>query len=103
MMGKLADGRYTKDEWLAEGERRFGPYHEDWKFVCPKCGNVASGQDFKRAGAKPNAMYCECIGRYLKHKGCDWAAYGLFDICTVHVDGQPVFEFAPADGEVEAK
>ena len=44
-------------------------------------------------------MYCECIGRHVPGKGCDWAAYGLFDICTVHVDGQPVFEFAPLEEE----
>lgn len=86
---------YTRDEWLAEGEKRFGKNFEDWKFKCPRCGNVASGKDFKEAGVKePNVMYCECIGRYVKRKGCDWAAYGLFDICRVHVDGNPVFEFA---------
>lgn len=85
---------YTKEEWLAEGRRRFGETIEDWKFRCPKCGNVASGREFKNAGAESNAIYCECIGRYLKKKGCNWAAYGLFDICNVHVDGNPVFEFA---------
>ena len=85
---------YTKEEWLAEGERLFGEHIEDWKFKCPRCGNIASGQEFKDVGAESNSMYCECIGRYLKRKGCDWAAYGLFDICTVHVIGTPVFEFA---------
>lgn len=85
---------YTKEEWLAEGERLFGEHIEDWKFKCPKCGNIASGQEFKDVGAESNSMYCECIGRYLKRKGCDWVAYGFFDICTVHVDGIPVFEFA---------
>ena len=85
---------YTKEEWLAEGKRLFGDRLVDYRFRCPKCGNVASGQEFKDAGAGPNAMCCECIGRHVKGKGCDWAAYGLFDICTVHVDGQPVFEFA---------
>ena len=85
---------YTKDEWLVEGKRLFGKHIEEWKFKCPKCGNIASGQEFKDAGAESNSMYCECIGRYVKKKGCDWAAYGLFDICNVHVDGTPVFEFA---------
>lgn len=93
-MTKEANKSYTKEEWLAEGKKRFGEYYEDYKFRCPRCGNVASGQEFKTAGAKPPAMCCECIGRYVKGKGCDWAAYGLLDICTVHVDGQPVFEFA---------
>ena len=91
---------FTKDEWLAEGAKLFGANFEDWKFKCPKCGNVAYGKDFKDAGVNPNAMYCECIGRHVKGKGCDWAAYGLFDICTVHVDGHPVFEFA-AEKSVE--
>lgn len=88
---------YTKDEWLAEAERLFGKYYEDYRFQCPHCGNIASGKEFKDAGCDPNAMYCECIGRHVKGKGCDWAAYGLFDICTVHVDGLPVFEFAPLE------
>lgn len=85
---------YTAEQWLAEGKHRFGEDFEDWKFVCPKCGNVASGMEFKALGADINVIYTECIGRYDKNKGCDWAAYGLFDICTVHVDGQPVFDFA---------
>ena len=84
----------TAEEWREEGKRRFGPDPEDWKFVCPKCGRVNTGEEFKAAGAKPDSMYCECIGRWDKSKGCDWAAYGLFDICTAEVEGQPVFEFA---------
>lgn len=85
---------YTLEEWMAEGQRRFGKNYEDWKFKCPRCGNIAAGIEFRNAGADINAIYCECIGRHLKKKGCDWAAYGLFDICSVHVDGKPVFEFA---------
>ena len=84
----------TAAEWRAEGERRFGPHPEDWKFKCPRCGRINTGQEFKDAGAKPDSMYCECIGRHDKTKGCDWAAYGLFDICTTEVEGQPVFDFA---------
>ena len=90
---------YTKEEWLAEGEKLFGKNFENWKFKCLKCGNIASGKEFKAAGQNPNAMYCECIGRHVKDKGCDWAAYGLFDICKVHVDGNPVFEFAIEEEE----
>lgn len=84
---------YTVDEWRKIGTSLFGKDPENWKFVCPHCGNVASGIEFKEAGADINSIYCECIGRYVKDKGCDWAAYGLFDICTVHVDGNPAFEF----------
>lgn len=94
---KSMKAEYTKEEWLAEGEKLFGNDYVNYKFKCPQCGNVASGQEFKDAGTSPSAMYCECIGRHVEGKGCDWAAYGLFDICKVHVDGQPVFEFAPEE------
>lgn len=85
---------YTLEQWKDKGEALFGKEPENWKFKCPKCGNVASGQEFKDVGQGPNSMYCECIGRYVKGKGCDWAAYGLFNICKDTVNGQPVFEFA---------
>lgn len=90
---------YTQKEWLAEGTKLFGTDYTNYRFKCPRCGNVATGQEFKDAGKDVNAMYCECIGRHVKDKGCDWAAYGLFDICKVHVDGIPVFEFAPMPEE----
>lgn len=86
-------------EWRKEGERRFGKNPEDWKFKCPACGRINTGQEFRDAGAEPDSMYCECIGRYDESKGCNWAAYGLFDICTVEVEGQPVFEFAEEEDE----
>lgn len=85
---------YNRREWIDKGKELFGENYDDWRFVCPQCGNVATGKEFKELGVNPNAMYCTCIGRHVKDKGCDWAAYGLFDICKVHVDGQPVFEFA---------
>ena len=93
----------TPEEWRKEGRRRFGPDPENWKFICPACGRVNTGQEFKDAGAEPDSMYCECIGRYDKSKGCNWAAYGLFDICTIEVAGNPVFDFAEADDEGERK
>ena len=93
MNGKI----FTLEEWQAEGKRRYGENIEDWKFKCPHCGNIASGKEFKDAGAEPNDMYQTCIGRHTKGKGCDWAAFGLFDICKVHVKSGdkeiPVFEF----------
>ena len=96
----------THEEWLAEGKRLFGEDFTKWRFKCPKCGHVATGQDFKDAGLKPDIMYSCCIGRFKPGVGCDWAAYGLFDICTVHVmSGEkliPVFEFAPIEKGGEA-
>ena len=95
---KFKKTEYTVDEWKEEGKRLFGGTdYTKYRFKCPHCGNIASGQEFKDAGADPNAIYCECIGRYIKGKGCDWAAYGFLDICKVYVDGQPVFEFAPEE------
>lgn len=84
----------TAEEWREEGSRRFGLAPEGWKFVCPACGRVNTGQEFKDAGAEPKDMYQCCIGRFDKTKGCDWAAFGLFDICNTEVEGIPVFDFA---------
>lgn len=89
----------TVADWRSEGVRRFGEHFVNWKFKCPRCGRVNTGQEFKDAGAEPNSMYCECIGRYDKTKGCDWAAYGFFDICTTEVAGDPVFDFADPEEE----
>lgn len=82
----------------------------DCRFKCPRCGNVATMQDFKDLGVNPERAAKECIGRIRPAKmaggefeagpdgGCDWAAYGLLDICVVHVEVEgkriPVFEFA---------
>jgi hypothetical protein len=94
-------------DWQAEMERRG---KMDCKFVCPSCGNQASPNDFKAAGGDPHHAPQMCIGRVRPKVmaqgkfesgpdgGCAWAAFGLFDICTVHVecDGKaiPVFAFA---------
>lgn len=97
--------RYTRKEWFAEGERRFGKNFEEWKFKCPMCGHVAAVHDYKAFGAhSPDCAYVECIGRYTGQpspskstgKGCNWAAYGLFGIPKggVLVDGQHIFDFA---------
>lgn len=40
---------WTHAEWLAELSRRFGPDPMAWAFICPMCGDVATGQDFKDA------------------------------------------------------
>lgn len=86
----------TVEEWRAEGKRLFGGDFMKWRFKCPRCGNVATVQEFKDAGAKGADAACTCcIGRYVSDRGCDCAAFGLLDICDVHVNGQPVFEFAP--------
>lgn len=81
--------KQSLNEWTEEGKKRFGEDFTKWKFKCPACGHVASGQDFKDLKAVPNDMYQICIGRIngkgtdgMKSKdegyGCNWAAYGLF-------------------------
>lgn len=84
-------------EWIAEGERRFGPGKDNWmnwEFQCPCCDNIATPADFKALGADPTLAYQECIGRQMPRDKrasnlgstaaengakapCDYAAYGL--------------------------
>lgn len=83
----------TQVELLTEAKTRFGDNPLQWAFVCPNCGDVATAADFKAAGADPNRIGQECIGRHLgaldgppttdsgrsiAKRGCDWCAYGLF-------------------------
>lgn len=99
------------EAWKAEGERRFGPNLNNWKYKCPMCGHVASVQDFKDLGVEDpaNTAYEECIGRYTgkgtpqkgDSSGCNWAAYGLLGIpkggtyiFTGPEKGAHIFEFA---------
>lgn len=51
-----------------------------FRFQCPKCGNVATPQDFTVLGADPQRAAQECIGRArldIGRDACDWAAFGL--------------------------
>lgn len=66
------------DEWEQEGIKLFGEDKKKWKFICPRCGHVASIQDFLDIGCDANDAFQNCIGRMKKGIGCDWAAYGLF-------------------------
>lgn len=64
------------EEWIEEGKNKFGEI-ENWRFKCPKCGNVATVKSFLNLGKDADAATQNCIGRFTK-EGCDWAAYGLF-------------------------
>ncbi|MFJ1869930.1 VVA0879 family protein [Streptomyces chartreusis] len=91
----------TQAELIVEATDRFGADPLKWAFLCPSCGDIATGQDFRealaanprkhRSGADLTASDIvgqECIGRTLgallkgqgkyAGRGCDWAAYGLF-------------------------
>jgi len=90
----------TKEDWTKLGTQLFGPDMMNWRFVCPACGNVATPKDFypfRDKDANPNSATCECIGRYDGHihvemgvgKPCNYAGYGLIDLCPVRVmDGE---------------
>jgi hypothetical protein len=84
--------KLTQNELFTEAVARFGDDPMKFAFKCPTCGDVATLQDFKDAGASPEQAGQECIGRTLgalkkEHgpggkkytgRGCDWVAYGLF-------------------------
>ena len=103
--------KMTFKEWVEKGEKLFGKDMLKWEFVCPGCGHVQKVEDFRQykdKGAKPDNAYCECIGRYSGGKSwmndkqskpgpCDYAGYGLLNICPVLVvkdDGKEVSSFA---------
>jgi hypothetical protein len=70
--------KLTQAELLAEARQRFGHDPMKFAFKCPSCGDVATLQDFKDAGAAPSRAGQECIGRLPgATRGCNWAAYGL--------------------------
>lgn len=90
--------------WLAKAIELFGDDPNDWEFVCPLCGNVQSYQSFlpyKDAGVERDLPAKECLGRYFPankrsglnnpqnvdgvKKPCDYASYGLFNLCPVMV------------------
>lgn len=96
---------FERDEWLDIGTKLYGESARDWKFECPNCGNIQSGQDFialkeaKIISADfeiEKYVYFSCIGRYdtrIKHVGtlgdgikpCDYTNGGLFNISKVKV------------------
>ena len=115
----------SREEWLAEGEARFGKDMRNWRFMCPNCGNVQTVNDFlylrdelEIKAADPEKAYYSCIGRYDtripdKDVGtigdgkspCNYTSGGLFCLAKLIVimDGKeiPCFEFA--EGVLEAE
>jgi hypothetical protein len=118
--------RYTYEEWLTDGEARFGTDHRQWRFVCPVCGGAQSMADFdalpesSRPKDARNVVNFSCIGRWTnapeafamgkgKRKApkptpethCNYTLGGLFTLPRAIVttpDGKevPSFAFAPA-------
>jgi hypothetical protein len=104
---KNTDKKMTKEEWYAEGERRFGKDQMKWKFICPACGYIATPKDWKDAGVDLNTVAFSCVGRWLgitrkmferdKRGPCDYAGGGLFRLNPMKVDGVSIFDFAPEE------
>jgi len=99
--------RMTEAEWLAKGERLFGPDKMRWRFVCPVCGHVAAPADWKAIGAGNGEVAFSCVGRYIagakqafekSGKGpCTYAGGGLFRLNPLEIvreNGEVVSYFA---------
>ena len=114
--------KLTQAELVAEATARFGSDPIKWAFLCPSCGDIANGEDFRKALADnprkrksgedtiaSDLVGQECIGRTLgalskrqtyTGRGCDWAAYGLFpgpwEIALPDGRSMRAFPLAPA-------
>lgn len=89
----------TLEQWNNKGRSLFGDDKMKWKFVCPVCKNIQTPEDLKKAGANHVDVLQECVGRYDKTKGCDYAAYGLFKrtntkVISEHFVPTDMFDFA---------
>lgn len=102
---------FSIKDWLAEGERRFGPDKKQWKFKCPNCGHIQSIADFIELRDKKivphdfdigTVVYYSCIGRFdkripIEHVGtifdkkgkmrspCNYTLGGLFVFAETYV------------------
>ena len=56
----MTGNRYTLKEWLALGERLFGPDKKKWEFICPWCGISYNRLQFEKV--KQNKGYEWAIG-----------------------------------------
>lgn len=98
----------TLAEFIAEGERLFGPDRMTWRWRCPICKHVATTAEYQAAGAPEAAVGFNCIGRYTGAKRtmydagqpgpCNYTGGGLFHLNPVRISDHPgyaFFEFAP--------
>jgi len=85
----------TEEDWVAEGEARFGADRMRWRFRCPVCGHDQSVEDYQRAGAPENAIGFSCVGRWIEGSKeafdetsvgpCNYAGGGLFRLNPITV------------------
>lgn len=111
-MAELKQREISYAQWVEEGEKKFGPDKMKWKFVCPMCGHVATGEDWKAAGAPAGSIGFACIGRWQENprdafravgKGpCNYTGGGLFRLNPVTIvvsedEKHTYFEFGESD------
>ncbi|WKW87111.1 hypothetical protein SEA_NICOLE72_74 [Microbacterium phage Nicole72] len=103
--------RTQSELWEALTER-FGPDPQAFAFRCPSCGDVARSRDFAEAfkaagheGYGSDRLGQDCIGRWVSGRGCDWAAYGLFQgpEFVILASGKQVPSFPIASAEEAAR
>lgn len=94
-IGLPSAGVTTYEEFLATAQTRFGEDPVGWAFLCPNCGDIATGADFGGVDIPDRRFGQECIGRTVEDRGCDWAAYGLIagPCAVVMPDGEVIFTF----------
>lgn len=73
------------DDWTKMIIEKYGDKKSNWTFKCPSCGHAQSMKDFEDIDEDPNNAYINCMGRFDKDKGCDWAANGFINICKTTV------------------
>lgn len=103
-------------DWQKRGAKLYGSNVVQWKFQCPSCGQVQTGDDWRREGAAirdiDRMLGFSCIGRLrlkdqdvvgfmekTKGKGCLYAGHGLFRISPLEV----VYGTNKATGEPETR
>lgn len=102
----------TEKEWIKQGLSLFGNSLATWKFICPSCKTVQSGQDFLDLKlSKDEVRGClgfSCIGRFTKNKGCTWTLGGFLQVQEVEVIAEngekyPRFQFSESQKEAKHK
>lgn len=72
----------SRYSWAERGKSLFGKNVLNWRFRCPACNGVQTGNEFKQffsLGAAPQMSYTKCLSHYAGG-GC------LFEAETGHDD-----------------
>lgn len=94
----------TREEWVREGVRLFGPNKLDWIFRCPACGQLQSCSDFMRHKVDfQGRVFQNCLSIYLHsvqdsgRRPCRFRLVRPRSVPTLYVQYRdmevPVFEF----------